>query len=113
MDLIDDMLLRSGPSSAPQRQLGPFASMVLKGKDIFPLSMHAPSHTTWIIIFSSLLDRLENGPRDRTAAIACAKALKTATRLVREMCSLSGAEGGMSLSRLVERAASLTFKLPR
>lgn len=113
MDLIDDMLLRSGPSSAPQRQLGPFASIVLKGKNIFPLSMHAPSHTTWIIIFSSLLDRLEYGPRDRTAAIACARALNTATRLVREMCSLSGAEGGMSLSRLVERAASLTSKLPR
>ncbi|SPO30250.1 uncharacterized protein UTRI_05714 [Ustilago trichophora] len=106
MDLIDDMLLRS-PLSEPHRQLGPFASSVLKGKDVHPPSMYAPSHRSWITIFSSLLDRLENGPRDKMATTTCARALATAIRLVREMGSLSGTEGGMSLSRLVERAASL------
>ncbi|SPO32781.1 uncharacterized protein UTRI_05714_B [Ustilago trichophora] len=105
MDLIDDMLLRS-PLSEPSRQLGPFASSVLKGKDVHPPSMYAPSHRSWITIFGSLLDRLENGPRDKVATTTCARALATAIRLVREMGSLTGTEGGMSLSRLVERAAS-------
>ncbi len=110
MDLIDDMLLRT-PLSEPSRPLGPFASTTLKGKESLPSVMHAPSHTTWIIIFSSLLDRLENGPRDKVAVTTCARAVGTAIRLVRDMGSLSGAEGGMSLSRLVERAASLTSKV--
>ncbi|KAJ9475286.1 hypothetical protein PHBOTO_005357, partial [Pseudozyma hubeiensis] len=112
MDLIDDMLLR-GPVSDPARKLGPFASMALKGKEVFPPTLHAPNHRAWIIIFSSLLDRLENGPRDKVAITSGARALGTAIRLVREMGSLAGAEGGMSLSRLVERAASLTSKIGR
>lgn len=112
MDLIDDMLLRC-PISEPSRKLGPFAANVIEGKDVHPQTMHPPSHTTWIIIFSSLIDRLENGPRDQVAITICARALTTAIRLVREMGSLSGAEGGMSLSRLVERAASLTSRMPR
>lgn len=110
MDLIDDMLLRT-PLSEPSRPLGPFASTTLKGNESLPSTMHAPSHTTWIIIFSSILDRLENGPRDKAAVTTCARALGTAIRLVREMGSLSGAEGGMSLSRLVERSALLTSKV--
>ncbi|TKY90235.1 hypothetical protein EX895_000233 [Sporisorium graminicola] len=112
MDLVDDMLLRT-PVMEPSRRLGPFASVVLQGTDVYPPTMHAPSHKTWILLLSSLIDRLENGPRDRTAMMTCAKALATATRLVREMGSLAGAEGGMSLSRLVERAASLTSKMLR
>lgn len=112
MDLVDDILLRT-PLSQPSRPLGPFASTTLKGEEALPATMHAPSFKTWIIIFSSLIDRLENGPRDKLAVTSGARALGTAIRLVREMGSLSGAEGGMSLSRLVERAASLTSKLSR
>ncbi|CDU22163.1 uncharacterized protein SPSC_00793 [Sporisorium scitamineum] len=112
MDLLDDMLLRT-PISQPSRPLGPFASVTLKATPTFPPTMHAPNHTTWITVFSCLLDRLENGPRDRVAVTMCGRALVTATRLVREMGTLSGAEGGMSLSRLVERAAAHTSKLPR
>lgn len=112
MDLIDEMILRS-PSSDPTRKLGPFASSVLEAGGVEDATLHAPSHTTWIIIFSSLLDRLENGPRNRGATRACSRALATAVRLVREMGSLSGADGGMSLTRLVERAASLTSRLSR
>ena len=112
MDLIDDMLLRSSLSES-SRRLGPFASTVLKGKEVHPPSLHAPHHTTWRVIFSSLLDRLEHGPRDKMATTTCARALATAIRLVREMGSLAGTEGGLSLSRLVERAASHTSRLAR
>uniref|UniRef100_V5ETM0 Pentacotripeptide-repeat region of PRORP domain-containing protein n=2 Tax=Kalmanozyma brasiliensis (strain GHG001) TaxID=1365824 RepID=V5ETM0_KALBG len=112
MDLIDDMLLRT-PLSQPSRTLGPFALTTLKGEDALLATLHVPSFKTWITIFSSLIDRLENGPRDKVAVTTGARALNTAIRLVREMGSLSGAEGGMSLSRLVERAASLTSKLSR
>lgn len=112
MDLIDDMLLRV-PVSDPTRKLGPFASSVIRGEGVLPPTLHAPTYKAWIIIFSSLLDRLENGPRDKLATTTGARALSTAIRLVREMGSLSGTDGGMSLSRYVERAASLASKLAR
>ncbi|SNX87682.1 uncharacterized protein MEPE_06392 [Melanopsichium pennsylvanicum] len=106
MDLIDDLFVRN-TLSEPSRPLGPFATSVLIGKEAFPPIMHAPSYTTWVVIFSSLVDRLEYGPRDKLATTTCVRALSTAIRLVRETGSLSGAEGGMALWRLVERAASL------
>lgn len=112
MDFVDDMLLRTHVLET-SRRLGPFASVVVKGTEVYPPTLHAPSHKTWMVLFSSLLDRLENGPRDRMAVTTCARALVTATRLVREMGSLAGAEGGLSLSRLIERAASLTSRMPR
>ncbi|SJX65339.1 uncharacterized protein SRS1_15610 [Sporisorium reilianum f. sp. reilianum] len=112
MDFVDDMLLRTTVLE-PSRRLGPFATAVLKGTEEFPPTMHAPNHKTWILVFSSLINRLENGPRDRLAMTTCGRALVLATRLVREMGSLAGAEGGLSLSRLVERAASLMSKMPR
>ncbi|KAJ1035656.1 hypothetical protein NDA18_000433 [Ustilago nuda] len=112
MDLIDDILLGTQPPE-PSRGMGPFASAVLQSKEVSTFSLHAPSHKTWIVVLSSLIDRLEKGWGDRAARVACGKALSLATRMVREMGSLSGAEGGLSLSRLYERAASLVSRVAR
>lgn len=111
MDVIDDMMLRTSPPE-PSRALGAFASAALKNSKVRP-PMAAPGHTTWIVIFSSLLERLEYGPRDKVAVETAARALHTAIQLVREMGSLAGADGGLSLSRLVERAASRLSHLPQ
>lgn len=112
MDLMDDILLRTQPPE-PSRGMGPFVSAVLESKEVSTSSLHAPSHKTWIVVLSSLIDRLEKGSGDRAARVACGKVLSLATRLVREMGSLSGAEGGLSLSRLYERAASLVSRVAR
>lgn len=112
MDLIDDMLLRSLPAE-PSRRLGPFVSAVMKGKDVYPPSLHSLSHTTWVVIFGSLIDRLEHGSKNRTSVVACGRALLLATRFVRDMGSLAGSEGGLTLSGLFERASSHISKLRR
>ncbi|PWY97107.1 hypothetical protein BCV70DRAFT_203160 [Testicularia cyperi] len=111
IDLMDEMLL--GPGSATSsntRQPGPILSSVTGLQTSANHQTHALSHTTWIVILSSLLDRLENGPREPETARDCAKALKKVVRLVRDAGTLSGSEGGLSLPRLVERAAGLTVR---